>query len=797
MDMRIERAAVIGSGVMGSALAAHLANAGIPTLLLDIVPPAGSGIEGDASSRAFRNALAARGLGLAVKSKPAAFFTPAGARLVAVGNLEDDLARLSDADWVLEAIVEKLEIKESLFERIAPHLKDGAIVTTNTSGLSITDMAAVLPEAVRPRFLGTHFFNPPRYLHLLELVPHDGTDRELLAAFARFGEDVLGKGVVTARDTPNFIANRIGGFTVMSAMHAMVEGGYTVEEVDALTGPLLGRPKSASFRTVDLVGLDTFVHASTTVYDRAVDDAWRAAFKPPVFVDTMLARGMLGEKSGGGFYKKVKRDGASEILTLDIETFNYRERRKAAFPSLETAKAIEGLGERVAAAMGAKDRAGEFVWRTLSETLLYAAERIGDITDDVAEIDRAMRWGFGWVLGPFELWDAVGVAKTAERMDKDGRDIPPIVRAVLATPHKRFYGEGDGGACARYLGGRHRALEPLRRHIDLAALKANGARIDGNSGASLVDIGDGVACLEFHSKMNAIGEDIIAMVHKSVKRVEADFDALVVGNQGTNFSVGANVMLLLLEAQEGNWEEIDLMVRSFQKATMALKYCRKPVVAAPFGMTLGGGCEMVLGAGHAFADAETYMGLVEVGVGLIPAGGGCKEMVLRNLAGRPDVKGVDVFPYVRGAFEAIGMARVSTGAVDAFAFKMLRGGDSVCMNSDQLLFGARETAKGLAARGYRRPDPAVEVPVAGESGFAAFETQLYNMTEGGYISEYDAHVGRELARVLCGGALPAGTMVNEQYFLDLEREAFLRLCGEKKTHERMAHMLKKGRPLRN
>jgi 3-hydroxyacyl-CoA dehydrogenase len=797
MGVTIERAAVVGSGVMGSALAAHLANAGLPTLLLDIVPPEGSGIEGDPSSRAFRDALAARGLGLAVKARPAAFFTPAGARLVTIGNLEDDLARLSGVDWVLEAVVEKLDVKTSLFERIAPHLKDGAVVTTNTSGLSIADMAAALPEALRARFLGTHFFNPPRYLHLLELVPHDGTDPDLLAAMARVGEDVLGKGVVVARDTPNFIANRIGGFTLLSAMHAMVEDGYTVEEVDALTGPLVGRPKSASFRTADLVGLDTLAHASRTVYERATNDAWRAAFKPPAFFERMITGGMLGEKAGRGFYRKVKGDGSSEILTLDIETLEYREQKKAKFPSLEAARAIDSLGQRVAAVIGAGDRAGAFVWRTLSETLLYAAERVGDITDDVAEIDRAMRWGFGWELGPFELWDAIGVETSVARMDKDGRDIPPVVRVAMATPQKTFYGAAEGSRRTRILRGKHSELTPLRRHIDLAALKGARGRVAGNSGASLVDIGDGVACLEFHSKMNAIGGDIISMIHKSVQTVEADFDALIVGNQGANFSVGANVMLLLLEAQEGNWEDIDLMVRSFQKATTALKYCRKPVVAAPFGMTLGGGCEVVLGAGHAYADAETYMGLVEVGVGLIPAGGGCKELLLRHLSGRPDVGGVDPFPYTRGAFEAIGMARVSTSAVEAHDFKMLREGDGVCMNRGQLLFGAREMAKGLAARGYRPPDPAAPVPVAGESGIAAFETQLYNMKEGGYISEHDARVGRELVRILCGGAVPAGTMVGEDYLLDLEREAFLRLCGERKTQERMAHMLKKGKPLRN
>ncbi len=798
MSLSIQRAAVLGSGVMGSALAAHLANAGIPTLLLDIVPPSGSKVKGDPASREYRDAFARAGLERAIKSKPAAFFTSARARRVTIGNLEDDLAKLKDCDWILEAVVEKLDIKKVLFETIAPHLKEGAIVTTNTSGLSITEMAAVLPESMRPRFLGTHFFNPPRYLHLLELIPHAGTDPAVMEFMSAFGDAVLGKGVVVAKDTPNFIANRIGTFSVMSTIRAMIELKYTIEEVDALTGPLAGRPRSATFRTADLVGLDILMHASNTVYERATKDESRDYFKPPALLEKMLKSGQLGDKTGKGFYQKVAKEGGSEILTLDYTTMNYRERQSPKFASLETVKPIEALPERLRTLMNINDRAGAFVWRVVAETLLYSAARMGEIADDVESVDKAMRWGFGWEMGPFELWDAIGIDKTVERMEMERRTLPKFVIDTYKSPSKKFYRK-EGTAAKRPVlsRGTLKPVETPSESIDLATLKASGKVVKTNAGASLVDIGDGALCLEFHSKMNAIGADIISMTMAAVKETEANFEALVVGNQGANFSVGANVMLLLLEAREGNWDEIDIVVRQFQKMTSALKYCRKPVVAAPFGMTLGGGCEVVLGAQHAVASAETYIGLVEVGVGLIPAGGGCKELVLRNVEGLPNVDGVDPFLAARAAFECIGLAKVSTSAEDAFSMKIFREGDSFVMNADGLLNAAKTYALALSRRGYQAPDPTVQIPVAGESGIAAIRTQLYNMREGKAISEYDAFIGGELARILCGGELPAGTRVSEQYLLDLEREVFLRLVGQKKSQDRMAFMLKEGKPLRN
>ena len=797
MPLSIQRAAVLGSGVMGSALAAHLANAGIPTLLLDIVPPAGAKVKGEPASREYRDAFARAGLERALKSKPAAYFSASRARRVTIGNLEDDVAKLKDCDWILEAVVEKLDIKKQLFERIAPYLKDGAIVTTNTSGLSITEMAAVLPEALRPRFLGTHFFNPPRYLHLLELIPHAGTDPAVLRFMGEFGDAVLGKGVVITKDTPNFIANRIGTFSVMSTIRAMLELKYTIEEVDALTGPMVGRARSATFRTADLVGLDILVHASNTVYERATKDPQRGFFKPPDLLEKMLKAGMLGDKTGKGFYQKIAKEGGSEILTLDVATMQYRARQSAKFPSLETVKPIEALGARIRAVTNINDRAGAFVWRTLAETLLYSASLVGEIADDVVAIDRAMRWGFGWELGPFELWDAIGMEKSIERMEMERRTLPPFVLETYKSPSKKFYRKDETPKRPRLKSGTLKPVEDAPATIDLAALKSAGKTVKSNAGASLIDIGDGALCLEFHSKMNAIGADIISMTMAAVKETEANFEALVVGNQGANFSVGANVMLLLLEAREGNWDEIDLVVRQFQKMTSALKYCRKPVVAAPFGMTLGGGCEVVLGAQHAVASAETYIGLVEMGVGLIPAGGGCKELVLRNVEGLPNVDGVDPFIAARAAFECIGLAKVSTSAEEAFAMKILRDGDSFVMNADRLLVAAKTYALGLARRGYQAPDPTVQIPVAGENGIAAIKTQLYNMREGKAISEYDAYLGGELARVLCGGELAAGTRVSEQFLLDLEREVFLRVCGQKKTQDRMAFMLKEGKPLRN
>jgi 3-hydroxyacyl-CoA dehydrogenase len=798
MDISIDRAAVIGSGVMGATLAAHLANAGIPTVLLDIVPPEGSGIKGDPAGQDYRDAFAREGIRKALKTKPAAFFVGDRARLVTPGNLEDHLELLENVDWVLEAIVERLDIKQSVFEKIAPHLKPEAILSSNTSGLSIHEMAAGLPADLRPRFLGTHFFNPPRYMKLLEIIPHQDTHPDVIEYMAGFGENLMGKGIVYAKDTPNFIANRIGVFSIMSTIRAMLEGGYTVEEVEALTGPAIGRPKSASFRTIDLVGLDTFVHVAKNVYDRAADDESRDIFIPPEVINRMVAEGLLGDKTGRGFFQKTKKDGKTEIHTLDLDSFDFREKRKAKFPVLDLTRTMDDPGDRIRAIIKNKDRSGEFLWRLLSETMVYAANRLGEIADDVVNIDNAMKWGFNWTHGPFELWDVLGVERVVKRLEKEGRQVPAAARALLAGGETSFYRRDDEYKLfAFHKSGKleEQAERPIEIRLDI--LKKRGAVVKENAGASLVDIGNGILCLEFHSKMNSIGSDTIQMILAAVKIVEKNYAALIIGNQGANFSVGANLMLMLLEAQDGNWEEIDFMVRAFQRANQALKYCKRPVVAAPFGMTLAGGCEICLGAGHIYAAAETYMGLVEVGVGLIPAGGGCTNLLIRNTEGRPNIAGVDVFPYTRAVFETIGMGKVATSAEEARQFKFLRPSDGMTLNGDHLLSCAEAMALGLSAQGYRPPDPTVEIPVAGEGGLSAFRVHLYNMREGNFISEYDQYLGGELARVLCGGNLPAGTMVTEQYLLELEREVFLRLCGQRKTLERIKHMLEAGKPLRN
>lgn len=798
MELSIDRAAVIGSGVMGSALAAHLANAGIPTILLDIVPPEGNRVKGDPGTDAYRSALAREGIQRALKAKPAPFFVADRARLITPANLEDNLDLLGDVDWILEAVIERLDIKKSLFERIIPYMKSGAILSSNTSGLSIHDMAGGLPDNLRPRFLGTHFFNPPRYMKLLEIVPHSATDPEVLEFVSLFGEKLMGKGIVFAKDTPNFIANRIGVFAMMAAIRAMLDAGHTIEEVDALTGPAIGRPKSASFRTADIVGLDTFLHVAKNVYDRAPGDECRDVFTPPKFMERMVEENLLGDKSQGGFYKKTKKDGKTEILTLAYDTFEYRERQKPKLPALEMTRSIDDAGERIRTILKGKDKAAAYLWRVLSETMVYAANRLGEISDDIVNIDHAMKWGFNWELGPFELWDAIGVERAVARLDKENRDVPDVVRRMLSTDEKSFYHrDNEYNKYAFAPAGAYEVIPERPERIDLDVLKHRGALIEKNAGTSLVDLGDGVICLEFHSKMNAIGGDTIQMMNAAVKEAEKNYEALVIGNQGGNFSVGANLMLILLEAQDGNWEEIDLVVRAFQRVNQALKYCKKPVVAAPFGLTLGGGCEVSLGAGHIQAAAETYMGLVEVGVGLIPAGGGCKELLLRNVEGMPNIEGTDVFPYVRGAFETIGMGRVASSGEEARRFKFLRPTDGVSMNGDHLLYNAKAMALGLAKSGYRPPDPTLQVPVAGEGGLSAVRLHLYNLCEGNFISEYDKYLGGELARILCGGEVPGGIRVSEQYLLDLEREVFLRLCGQRKTQERMQHMLKKGKPLRN
>jgi len=632
MKRRIEKAVVLGAGTMGSRIAAHFANAGLPCILLDIVPP---NLPADAPA-GERNKIVRAGLEAAKKSKPAAFFTSALAEKVAIGNFEDDLARCSEADWIIEVVAENLEIKRKLLARVAQFRKPGAIVTTNTSGLPVHLIAEGMSEEFQQHWAGTHFFNPPRYLKLVEVIPGPKTSNDVVESLSEFCDRRLGKGVVLAKDTPNFIANRIGTFSMLNALRLMGTLGMTVEEVDACTGPAVGWPKSATFRTADIVGLDVLVHVVKNIYETAPNDESREMYKVPALVDEMVKRGWLGDKTGQGFYKKVKGEGEKEILTLDVNTMEFRARQKARFTSLEMGKAIEDTGERLRALVGPLlegqkgDKAQQFLWGALSEMCLYAARRVPEISDNVVDVDRAMRWGFAWELGPFEIMDAIGVKAFAGQVRKEGRTLPAVIEKVLASGRKGFYESEKGTTTVFDIGsGGAKKVEEPKGVIILKSLKDAGREVERNSGASLIDLGDGVVCCEFHAKMNAIGADLIAMLHKGLKRLETDFDAMVIANQAVNFSVGANLMLVLVGAQEQEWDELHMAVKQFQNINLAIKYAPKPVVAAPQGLALGGGCEVNLHAAKIQAAAEAYIGLVETGVGLIPGGGGTKEMLIR------------------------------------------------------------------------------------------------------------------------------------------------------------------------
>ncbi len=785
MSREIRRAGVLGAGVMGSAIAAHLVNAGIDVVLLDL--------EIEKGGRTLN--LAAESVKLMAKSKPSPIFVGDWLKRIKTGCFERDLAELKNCDWVIEVVKEDLTVKQALFEKVVPHLRADAILTSNTSGIPIHQLSAALPESLQTRFCGTHFFNPPRYMKLLEIIPGPKTDSGLVDFFVEFGESCLGKGVVIAKDCPNFIANRIGVLAMMGVMRAMIDGEYSIEEVDKLMGPLSGRPKSAVFKTADIVGLDTFAHVADNLYEAATDDEMREHFVLPHAIRAMIDKGILGRKTGAGFYNKVKND----IQTIDLETLTYRERQRANFPSVEILKNVDDLGERLRKLVAMDDRAGNFVWQAMSTVMVYAVNRLGEVSDDIVNVDRAMRWGFSWELGPFETWDVLGVQHVADRLVAEGRAVPELINKMLAKGCDVFYKRENGQP--KFLNIDNLTYEEIPGRpnvIILSDYKQSANRVVKTTpGASLVDLGDGVACLEFHSKMNAIGSDTIAMTQYAVKTVESQFDALVIANQGGNFSAGANLMLLLMEAQEGNFEDINLMIAAFQKATSSIRYCKKPVVVAPFGLTLGGGCEYSLHADGVEAAAETYMGLVEVGVGLIPAGGGTKEMLLRHVGGAAKRGEKDLLTPLRRLFETVGMGKVATSAAEAREFGFMRDQDGVTMNLDALLLAAKSRARALADMGYTPPPVPNDIPVLGEPAFAALKLGLYMMRQGGYISEHDQTIGTHLARILTGGALTPGTTMTEQHVLDLEREAFLRLCGERKSLERIQHMLTKGKPLRN
>ena len=710
----IRNVAVLGAGTMGAQIAGHAANAGLTVRLLDVT---------------LDQAVA--GLRAIEKSSPAALFAPENIRQIEAGSFDTDLPLIHQADWVIEAIVENADVKKQLLARVDAARKAGSLITTNTSGLSVTGLAAGRSADFRRHWFGTHFFNPPRYMRLLEVIPTADTDPSVLNNFEKFAELILGKGVVRANDTPNFIANRIGMFAALRTIHLMQQADFTIEEIDRLTGPLIGRPKTATFRTIDMVGLDVFVHVAENVYQNAVNDSERETFRIPDFMRLMLDRKMLGAKTKGGFYKK---DG-HQILALDPAAMEYRPARKAESPSLDMVANIENLPERLNALFKTGGRNGAFVSELLTSISEYAASRIPEISDDPDAVDRAMRWAFAWEMGPFELAQSL----KGERVE---------AASVLKK-------------------------QPVIRE---------------NTGASLRDIGDGVACLEFHSKMNTIGGDTVDLLFASLEEVSKNFAGLVISNEGQNFSAGANLMLLLMEAAEGNWDEIDHMVRTFQRATQAIRYSPKPVVTAPFALTLGGGCEIAMAGTRLQAAAETYIGLVEVGAGLIPAGGGTTEMLRRAADGGA--------LRVREVFENIGLAKVSTSAENARRLYYLRPEDGITMNPGRLTHDAKAVVLELAATGHR-PPASKELPVFGEALRTELKLGIYLMRKAGYITEYEAHIARKLAHVICGGDVTRQSSAPEQYFLDLEREAFKSLCGERNTLARMEHLLKKGKVLRN
>lgn len=726
--MTIRSVAVLGAGTMGAQIAAHFANAGVPALLLDLTLEA-----------------AREGVQRARATKPDPFFTPDTWKLITPGSFDDDLAKIADADWIIEAIVERLDVKRALLERVDAVRRPGSIVTSNTSGISITALAEGRSDDFRRHWLGTHFFNPPRYLRLLELIPTPESDPAVVEAVRQFADRRLGKGVVPAKDSPGFIGNHIGMFGLLRLLDTVVSGDYTIEEVDAITGPVLGRPRSATFRTLDLAGLDIVAHVVRDMHERLPAPA-RDAFVLPPLVERMIEKGLTGEKAGGGFYKRVKRpNGESEILVLDLATLDYKPQLKPRLAALDAAASVADVRERARALFDGKDRVGVFLRRTLEPTVRYAAQITPDVAYSPDDVDRVMRWGFGWELGPFELAEALGIT-TGITVLRSSRERPPVVRK--------------------------------------------------NAGASLVDLGDGVLCVEFHSKMNTIGADTMQMLQAGVREASKNFAALVIGNDAEHFSAGANLMLVLLEAQEENWDELDQIVRTFQDIVLSLRYCDVPVVVAPAGLALGGACEMALHADHVQAAGETYMGLSEVGVGLIPAGCGTKEMVARAAESMPP-GATDYLPAVQRAFETIAFAKVSTSGPDARRLGYLRPADGITMNRERLLADAKARALRRVQEGYQPPVRRTAIPVGGDTVLAPLKLGIHLAWRAGRISDHDALIGRTLATIMAGGTLPNATTVTEQQLLDLEREAFLSLLGQPKTRERIQHTLKTGKPLRN
>jgi 3-hydroxyacyl-CoA dehydrogenase len=793
---QIHKVAVLGAGVMGATIAGHIANAGIEVLLLDMVPASANDAEIAAglgtTDRAVRNRIASQGLAGLLSMKPAPLYLPEYAAGIEVGNFEDDMGRIKECDWVIEVVLENLEVKKRLFsEKVAPNLREGAILSTNTSGLSVNALAQSLPEAHRRNFLVTHFFNPPRYMRLMELVGCAETDPETVAFMAGFLSRRLGKGVVYAKDTPNFIANRIGTYAGAITGRHMVEMGLSVEEVDAITGPALARPKTATFALWDLVGIDTVVRVLENSYQLLTEDDEREVFRVPESIQKMVAAGLVGKKAKKGFYQRETVNGASVKFYYDYQSGSYLPASSPKFASVLATKQIDDPGQRVRTLLEGTDQAALFAWKSLRDTLVYAAKRIPEIADDVVNVDNAMKWGYNWELGPFEILDALGVANFVARAEKDGVAVPGYLKDVPS-----FYRHEAGKSY--YFDLSERAYREIARpatSVSLTLLKGAGGVVEHNSAASVLDLGDGIFCLEFHSKMNTMGGDTLAMVHKATKRAEQDGIGLVIANEGPMFSAGANLMLLAMGIAEGSFDEIALLVRSFQRAMMAIKYSKIPVVAAPHNLAMGGGCETCLHSDAINPHAETYMGLVEIGVGLLPAGGGTKEMAIRAIA-LAEENGADVTPFLVKNYQNIAMGKISSSAAELYGMGYLRQGDAITLDIGQRIHDAKQKALALAVN-YRPGRPLTGIKAPGRSIAASIKTQLWNLQQGGFISAHDGYLAAGIAEVITGGDVPAGTLITEEYLLELEREMFLRFCGQKKTAERIQHMLKKGRALRN
>ncbi len=796
MTYQIRKVAVLGAGVMGAAIAAHLANVGIPSLLLDIVPP---------GEMKDRDVVARTGLEKTLKSRPAAFYSKRGAKLVIIGNIEDDLEDLADVDWIVEAVVERVEIKRELYSKIETVLTPGTIISSNTSGLPAHLLLEGRSEDFLRNFLITHFFNPVRYMKLLEIVPTPDTDPALAQFMQQFATEVLGKGVVFCKDTPNFIANRLGTYGFMSTFQRAITEGYSVGEVDTILGPSMGRPKSAVFRTADLSGLDTLVHVADNLYHNAPDDPQREVFRVPDVLLQIVERRWLGEKTGQGFYKRVKSpDGGSMILELDLKTFEYVPQRKERFPSIGAARNFSDPKQQVLTILSGDDRASQLARETTADSLIYAAELAEEIADSIVAIDEAMRWGFNFAMGSFEVWDAL--LENPEVLEKvfQDRELPPLVRRVTTDGLGTFYtGSVGERKYFDFTNNEYRPVPTPEGSISLDVLKTVSKVVRDNGSASLIDMGDGVACIEFHTKMNAIDEGIIEMLRYAVEEGSKQFRALVVGNEAADFSAGANLLLMLMGARSGEWKMLEDAINGLQQAHQLLKYSPIPVVAAPTGRALGGGCEIIMHCNHTRAFAESYIGLVEVGVGLVPAGGGCKELLLRHgadLATQKAGKTGGPFTPVRRAFETIAVATVATSAVEAQELRFLRRTDAITVNRDLLLRDARADAIKLAdaqAAGKWQPVQPQQLLLPGVGARLVLEQQVEGLLSTGKISEHDALVAHHLARVLTGGDCSPVEPVAEQYVLDLEREAFLALCATEKTQERMQAILMTGKPLRN